>query len=213
MLRTRDAGFANEFSRLLDRAQYVDPAVESTVRDILADVRARGDEALVDYTRRFDRRDVTSAAELEVPKSRLPQAAKSIGIEQLTALKEAAQRVRRYHEKQKIDSWRYTEADGTMLGQQVTALNRVGLYVPGGKAAYPSSVLMNAIPAQVAGVSELIMVVPAPGGELNDMVLAAADIVGVNRVFAVGGAQAVAALAYGTVTVPKVDKIVGPGNI
>ncbi len=213
LLNTRDAGFANEFSRLLDRSQSVDPGIESTVRDILADVRVRGDEALVEYTRRFDRRDVSSAAALEVPKSRLTQATKSIGVEQLAALKAAAERIRRYHEKQKAESWRYTEADGTVLGQQVTALERVGLYVPGGKAAYPSSVLMNAIPAKVAGVAEIIMVVPAPGGELNDMVLAAADIVNVDRVITIGGAQAVAALAFGTSTVPKVDKIVGPGNI
>lgn len=213
ILKTVDAGFAAEFERLLDRSQGVDPAVENTVRGILADVRARGDVALVEYTRRFDRRDVTSAAALEVPKSRLKQATKSIGKEQLAALKQAAKRVRRYHQKQKTESWCYTEADGTVLGQQVTALERVGLYVPGGKAAYPSTVLMNAIPAKVAGVAELIMVVPAPGGELNDMVLAAADIVGVDRVFTIGGAQAVAALAFGTPTVPKVDKIVGPGNV
>lgn len=213
LLDTRAAGFADEFDRLIDRTQSVDPAVENTVRGILADVRARGDDALAEYTRRFDRRDVASAAALEVPMSRLAQAAKSIGAEQFMALKQAVERIRRYHEKQKIESWRYTEADGTVLGQQVTALERVGLYVPGGKAAYPSSVLMNAIPAKVAGVAELIMVVPAPGGELNDMVLAAADMVGVDRVFSIGGAQAVAALAYGTATVPKVDKIVGPGNI
>lgn len=213
LLETRAAGFADEFGRLIDRSQSADPAVENTVRGILADVRARGDDALVEHTRRFDRRDVASAAALEVPVSRLALAAKSIGADQFTALQQAVERIRRYHEKQKIESWHYTEADGTELGQQVTALERVGLYVPGGKAAYPSSVLMNAIPAKVAGVAELIMVVPAPGGELNDMVLAAADMVGVDRVFTVGGAQAVAALAYGTPTVPKVDKIVGPGNI
>lgn len=213
LLDTRDAGFAKEFSRLLDRSQGMDPGVESTVREILADVRLRGDEALIEYTRRYDRHDVSSAAALEAPKSRLTQATKSMGAEQLTALKAAAERIRRYHERQKAESWRYTEADGTVLGQQVTALERVGLYVPGGKAAYPSSVLMNAIPAKVAGVAEIIMVVPAPDGELNDMVLAAADIVNVDRVFTVGGAQAVAALAFGTSTVPKVDKIVGPGNI
>jgi histidinol dehydrogenase len=213
LLRTCATGFADEFGRIVDRAQNADAAVENTVRGILADVRARGDDALVEYTRRFDRRDVVSAAALEVPASRLAQAVKSIGAGQVAALKESVARIRHYHEKQKIDSWRYTEADGTVLGQQVTALERVGLYVPGGKAAYPSSVLMNAIPAKVAGVAELIMVVPAPGGELNDMVLAAAAMVGVDRVFTIGGAQAVAALAYGTSTVPKVDKIVGPGNI
>jgi len=212
-LKSRDAGFAEEFSRLLDRSQRVDPHVEVTVREIIENVRARGDEALMDYTRRFDRCDVTSAAALEIPKSRLSQAMQSIGAEPREALKVAAERIRRYHEKQKIESWRYTEPDGTMLGQQVTALERVGLYVPGGKAAYPSSVLMNAVPAKVAGVAELIMAVPTPGGELNDLVLAAAGLAGVNRVFAIGGAQAVAALAYGTATVPKVDKIVGPGNV
>jgi histidinol dehydrogenase len=167
----------------------------------------------MDYTRRFDRRDISSAAALEIPKLRLSQATQSIGAEPREALKVAAERIRRYHEKQKIESWRYTEPDGTMLGQQVTALERVGLYVPGGKAAYPSSVLMNAVPAKVAGVAELIMAVPTPDGELNDLVLAAAELAGVNRVFAIGGAQAVAALAYGTATVPKVDKIVGPGNV
>ncbi|MHB8622704.1 MAG: histidinol dehydrogenase [Sulfuricaulis sp.] len=213
LLETRAAGFAQEFDRLIDRSQSVDTDVENTVRNILADVRARGDDALVEFTRRFDRRDVASAAALAVPMSRLAQAARSIGADQFTALKQAAERIRRYHERQKLESWRYTETDGTILGQQVTALERVGLYVPGGKAAYPSSVLMNAIPAKVAGVAELSMVVPAPGGELNDMVLAAANMVGVDHVFTIGGAQAVAALAYGTSTVPKVDKIVGPGNI
>jgi histidinol dehydrogenase len=183
------------------------------VREIIENVRAHGDEALMDYTRRFDRRDISSAAALEIPKLRLSQATQSIGAEPREALKVAAERIRRYHEKQKIESWRYTEPDGTMLGQQVTALERVGLYVPGGKAAYPSSVLMNAVPAKVAGVAELIMAVPTPDGELNDLVLAAAELAGVNRVFAIGGAQAVAALAYGTATVPKVDKIVGPGNV
>ena len=213
ILKTSEPRFGEEFARLLDRAQSVDANIEVTVKAIIANISARGDDALVEYTRRFDRYDVASAAALEVPKSRLTQAAKSIGSEKLTALKTAAERIRRYHEKQKIESWRYTEADGTVLGQQVTALARVGLYVPGGKAAYPSSVLMNAIPAKVAGVADLTMVVPAPDGELNDMVLAAADIAGVSRVFTIGGAQAVAALAYGTTMVPKVDKIVGPGNV
>jgi len=213
MLKARAAGFAEDFSRLLDRSQRVGSHVEATVREIIENVRARGDEALMDYTRRFDRRDISSAAALEIPKLRLSQATQSIGAEPREALKVAAERIRRYHEKQKIESWRYTEPDGTMLGQQVTALERVGLYVPGGKAAYPSSVLMNAVPAKVAGVAELIMAVPTPDGELNDLVLAAAELAGVNRVFAIGGAQAVAALAYGTATVPKVDKIVGPGNV
>ncbi|MEX2165273.1 MAG: histidinol dehydrogenase [Sulfuricaulis sp.] len=212
LLNSRDAGFVDDISRLLDRYQRVDPQVEVTAREIIENVRARGDEALMEYTRRFDRRDIISADTLEIPLSRLSQATKSIGAETRAALKLAAERIRRYHEKQKIESWRYTESDGTMLGQQVTALERVGLYVPGGKAAYPSSVLMNAVPAKVAGVAELIMAVPTPDGELNDLVLAAAELAGVNRIFAIGGAQAVAALAYGTVTVPKVDKIVGPGN-
>jgi histidinol dehydrogenase len=213
LLNTRDAGFERELDRLLDRAQEAGTEVEATVRAILADVRTRGDEALLEYTRRFDRYAVDSAAMLEVSKSRLAEARKSLPADQFAALEQAAARIRSYHERQKIESWRYTEPDGTMLGQQVTALERVGLYVPGGKAAYPSSVLMNAIPAKVAGVSELIMVVPAPGGEVNNMVLAAAAIAGVDRVFTIGGAQAVAALAFGTHTVPKVDKIVGPGNV
>jgi len=213
LLSTRDAGFERELDRLLERTQEVDSGVEATVRAILADVRARGDEALLEYTRRFDRYEVGSAAALEVPKARRVQAKKSLPSDQLAALEQAAARIRNYHERQKIESWRYTESDGTMLGQQVTPLDRVGLYVPGGKAAYPSSVLMNAIPAKVAGVSELIMVAPTPGGEMNDMVLVAAEIAGVDRVFTLGGAQAVAALAFGTRTVPKVDKIAGPGNV
>ena len=213
LLKTRDPGFAAAFDRLLDRSQGIDPAVENTVRDILADVRARGDEALVEYTRRFDRREVAAAAEFEVPRVRLREVARALTKEQYDALANAAERIRSYHERQRTDSWSYAEPDGTLLGQQVTALERVGLYVPGGKAAYPSSVLMNAIPAKVAEVHELIMVVPAPEGILNDMVFAAAYLGGVDRVFTIGGAQAVAALAYGTSTVPKVDKIVGPGNV
>jgi len=212
-LSTADPAFEAELERLLDRTQEMDSRVEATVRAILADVRARGDEALLEYTRRFDRYDVGAPAALEVSKARWAQAKKSLPSDQLAALEQAAARIRRYHERQKIESWRYTEADGTQLGQQVTPLERVGLYVPGGKAAYPSSVLMNAIPAKVAGVSELIMVAPTPGGEMNDMVLAAAEIAGVDRIFTLGGAQAVAALAFGTRTVPKVDKIAGPGNI
>jgi len=213
LLSTRDAGFAAEFERLLDRVQSLDPKIEATVRDIVADVRARGDAALLEYTRRFDRREVANAAELEIPRARLREVARALSKEQYEALANAAERVRAYHERQRIESWSYAEPDGTVLGQQVTPLDRVGLYVPGGKAAYPSSVIMNAIPAKVADVHELIMVVPAPEGVLNDMVLAAAYLAGVDRVFTVGGAQAVAALAYGTPTVPKVDKIVGPGNI
>jgi len=190
-----------------------DDQVNTTVREILKRIKSDGDAALIDYTNRFDRMTVSSMAELEIPKARLEEAHKNIPADQRKALELSAERVKRYHEHQKQDSWSYKEADGTMLGQQVTPLDRAGLYVPGGKAAYPSSVLMNAIPAKVAGVNELIMVVPTPDGEVNELVLAAAEVTGVDRVFAVGGAQAVAALAYGTETIPKVDKIVGPGNI
>jgi len=187
--------------------------VNGIVREILAVVRERGDAAVLEYTNRFDRMNATAMSELEISPARLQQALASIPTEQREALELSAERVRLYHEKQKQESWSYTEADGTLLGQQVTPLDRAGLYVPGGKAAYPSSVLMNALPAKVAGVQELIMVVPTPDGEVNELVLAAAAVCDVDRVFAIGGAQAVAALAYGTETVPKVDKIVGPGNI
>ncbi|MFZ1641942.1 MAG: histidinol dehydrogenase [Candidatus Contendobacter sp.] len=190
-----------------------DEAVIATVCEILAQVRARGDDALLEYTRRFDRLDVAQAKALEIPSARLQQAMAVISTEQRAALATAAARIRAYAERQKLESWTFTEADGTVLGQQVTPLDRVGLYVPGGKAAYPSSVLMNAIPAKVAGVPEVVMVAPTPGGELNELVLAAAAVAGVDRVFGIGGAQAVAALAYGTSTVPRVDKIVGPGNV
>ncbi len=190
-----------------------DDQVMDTVLGILRDVRQRGDAAVVEYTNRFDRMDVASMAELEIPRARLQQALNGLDPEMRQLLEQAAERIRSYHQRQKAESWTYTEADGTLLGQQVTAVDRAGLYVPGGKAAYPSSVLMNAIPAKVAGVPELIMVVPTPAGELNELVLASAMIAGVDRVFAIGGAQAVAALAYGTETVPQVAKIVGPGNI
>lgn len=213
VLSTRDAGFEAAFTQLLARAQAPDPQIETRVRAILDDVRTRGDAAVLDYTRQFDRRTVNAVAELEIPRARLRETARALSKEQYDALANAAERIRAYHERQRTESWSYTEPDGTLLGQQVTPLECVGLYVPGGKAAYPSSVLMNAIPAKVAGVGELIMVVPAPDGKLNDMVLAAAHLSGVDRVFTVGGAQAVAALAYGTQTIPKVDKIVGPGNI
>jgi histidinol dehydrogenase len=205
-----DPGFDAALHDLLDWEQSADIAVESVVREIIADVRTRGDAALIEYTERFDRRTVSEG--LEISLSACADAAKRIPNDQRSALQTAAERVRNYAEHQKMESWSYTEADGTLLGQQVTPMDRVGLYVPGGKAAYPSSVLMNAIPAKVAGVKELIMVVPTPEGHVNDMVLAAAHIAGVDRVFAVGGAQAVAALAYGTDTIPAVDKIVGPGN-
>jgi histidinol dehydrogenase len=204
--------FDSGLARLLDWDQTTDPAVETVVRDIIADVRARGDAALLDYTERFDRWVAPVAAELERSLDDCQQALAAIDADQREALELAATRVRAYAEHQKLESWSYTEADGTLLGQQVMPMDRVGLYVPGGKAAYPSSVLMNAIPAKVAGVAELIMVVPTPDGEVNNMVLAAAAIAGVDRVFTIGGAQAVAALAWGTDTIPAVDKIVGPGN-
>ncbi len=213
LLNTREPGFRAAFDGLLDRAQALDPKIESATRAIVEDVRTRGDSALLEYTRRFDRYDVAAVDKLDVSRTRLSEARLSIAAPARAALEAAAERIRHYHARQRLESWSYTEPDGTVLGQQVTSLQRVGLYVPGGKAAYPSSVLMNAIPAKVAGVPELIMVVPAPQGELNELVLAAAGIAGVDRLFTVGGAQAVAALAYGTATVPKVDKIVGPGNV
>jgi histidinol dehydrogenase len=212
-LNSQDADFQQQLDALLAWESVSDANVQQTVREILADVRTRGDAALVDYTAKFDRLTVGSFAELEIPQARLQQALDGLSATQREALEFAAERVRSYHEHQRSESWTYTEADGTVLGQQVTPLDRAGLYVPGGKAAYPSSVLMNAIPAKVAGVRELIMVVPTPGGEINELVFAAAVVAGVDRVFAIGGAQAVAALAYGTQTVPQVDKIVGPGNI
>lgn len=208
-----DSDFWGQLEAVLAWEAVSDAAIGDTVKAILSDVKTKGDEAVLEYSRRFDRLTVQSMAELEIPLSQAHAALASIPENQRKALEAAADRVRSYHEHQKQDSWTYTEADGTVLGQQVTALQRAGLYVPGGKAAYPSSVLMNAIPAKVAGVDELIMVVPTPDGDVNDLVLAAAAIAGVDRIFAIGGAQAVAALAYGTQTIPQVDKIVGPGNI
>ncbi len=209
---TTDQDFDQKLKALLAFDTAQDDGVDVVVADILRDVKQRGDEAVLEYTRRFDRLDAADMSELELSKAELQKALDNLPVEQRKALQQAADRVRIYHEKQLMSSWSYTEDDGTLLGQQVTSLDRVGLYVPGGKAAYPSSVLMNAIPAKVAGVEELIMVVPTPAGEKNQLVLAAAAICGVNRVFCIGGAQAVAALAYGTETVPQVDKIVGPGN-
>ncbi len=209
---TTDQDFDQSLKALLAFDTAQDDSVDIVVADILRDVKTRGDEAVLEYTRKFDRLDVKGMSALELSKVELHEALDSLPAEQRKALQEAADRVRTYHEKQLMSSWSYTEDDGTLLGQQVTSLDRVGLYVPGGKAAYPSSVLMNAIPAKVAGVQELMMVVPTPGGEKNQLVLAAAAICGVDRVFCIGGAQAVAALAYGTETVPQVDKIVGPGN-
>lgn len=211
-LSSRDPEFLATLDALLAFDNSTDEAIERTVADILVNVRTVGDAAVLDYTRRFDHLDVKTMAELELPPAALKAAFDGLPAAQRDALEQAAARVRSYHEKQKIDSWEYTEPDGTRLGQKVTPLDRVGLYVPGGKAAYPSSVLMNALPAKVAGVKELIMVVPTPRGEKNALVLAAAHLSGVDRVFCIGGAQAVAALAYGTQTIPQVDKIVGPGN-
>lgn len=209
---TKDDNFDSELKQLLAFETAQDDKIDQVVADILRDVKQRGDAAVLEYTQRFDRLEAKTMDELELGKAELNQALDGLPAEQRDALKAAAERVRVYHEKQLMSSWTYTEDDGTLLGQQVTALDRVGLYVPGGKAAYPSSVLMNAIPAKVAGVQELIMVVPTPGGEKNALVLAAAAVCGVDRVFCIGGAQAVGALAYGTQTVPQVDKIVGPGN-
>ena len=211
-LSSRAPGFGAELAALTRYEAVEDDAVESSVRAIIQDVRARGDRAVLELTRRFDRLEARSLAELEIPRAALDAALAALPPGQAQALRQAAERVRRFHERQLAPSWQFEEADGTVLGQRVTPLDRVGLYVPGGKAAYPSSVLMNAIPAKVAGVQELVMVSPTPGGGRNAMVLAAAALAGVDRVFAIGGAQAVAALAYGTETVPRVDKIVGPGN-
>ena len=212
-LDSGDECFSNELQQLLAWDSVSDDRVFATVREILTAVRKDGDQALLDYSRRFDQLEVAAVGELEMSAQRLQQAYESIDSAERDALSQAAARIRAYAERQKLESFEYTEADGSLLGQQISALDRVGLYVPGGKAAYPSSVLMNAIPAVVAGVGELIMVVPTPHGVINEMVLAAAHIAGVDRVFCIGGAQAVAALAYGTETVPAVDKIVGPGNI
>ncbi len=212
-LSTRDDGFYDQLEAMLAWESVSDDQVFATVNEIIKRIRSEGDAALLDYTSRFDALDVADAAELEMSRARLDTALEKIPAEQREALVAAAERIRAYAEHQKLESWQYTETDGTVLGQQVAPLDSVGLYVPGGKAAYPSSVLMNAIPAKVAGVGELVMVVPTPRGEVNELVLAAAAVAGVDRVFTIGGAQAVAALAYGTDTVPRVDKIVGPGNI
>ncbi|MBK1647539.1 histidinol dehydrogenase [Rhabdochromatium marinum] len=212
-LSTTETDFNARLEALLAWESVSDSAVQQRVAEIIEQIRTRGDAALCEYTARFDGWSPADAAALELPLARVQQALNSIPRAQREALEGAAARIRAYAEHQRVQSWEFTEADGTRLGQQVTPLDRVGLYVPGGKAAYPSSVLMNALPAKVAGVAELIMVVPTPGGELNELVLAAAALAGVDRVFAVGGAQAVAALAYGTERIPAVDKIVGPGNI
>ncbi len=211
-LSSTDSGFTAALEKILAFEDAQNAAVDSTVADILANIKKRGDEALLEYTRCFDHLDAASIAKLELSRKDLQQALQSIPAIQREALEQAAERVRAFHQKQLVQSWSYTEPDGTLLGQKITPLNRVGLYVPGGKASYPSSVLMNAIPAKIAGVDELIMVVPAPENKKNDLVLAAASICEVDRVFTIGGAQAIGALAYGTKTIPQVDKLVGPGN-
>ncbi|WP_416234736.1 histidinol dehydrogenase [Paucibacter sp. PLA-PC-4] len=214
-LNTASPEFEAEFQRVLHWSAETDSAIETRVAEILADVRERGDAAVLEYTARFDGLQAASVAVLELTREELKAAFEAITPAQRGALQAAAERVRSYHERQKQAcglSWSYRDEDGSLLGQKVTPLDRVGIYVPGGKAAYPSSVLMNAIPAHVAGVPEIIMVVPTPKGEKNPLVLAAAYVAGVHRAFTIGGAQAVAALAYGTATVPRVDKITGPGN-
>ncbi|WP_129141907.1 histidinol dehydrogenase [Modicisalibacter coralii] len=212
-LDTRDADFEALLGALLDWEGVSDAEVQQRVAEIIAAVRERGDAALVELTGRLDRLSVSDMAALTLSAERLAEAYAGLPDEQREALSHAAERIRTYHQHQKPESWRYTEADGSVLGQQITPLDRAGIYVPGGKAAYPSSVLMNAIPAHVAGVREIVMVVPTPDGVVNELVLAAAHLAGVDKVFTLGGAQAVAALAYGTESVPRVDKIVGPGNI
>jgi histidinol dehydrogenase len=212
---TADGRFEQIFKARQHWSSEQDGAIEARVAEILADVQKRGDDAVLDYTARFDRLQAASLKELELTQAELKKAFDGLPADQRDALSQAAQRVRSYHEAQKKacgESWSYRDADGSLLGQKVTPIDRAGIYVPGGKAAYPSSVLMNAIPAHVAGVSEIIMVVPTPDGVKNNLVLAAAYVAGVSRAFTIGGAQAVAALAYGTATIPKVDKITGPGN-
>ncbi|MDD5113754.1 MAG: histidinol dehydrogenase [Methylobacter sp.] len=212
-LDSSSADFDQQLHTLVTWDEADDRDINHRVLDIIADVRQNGDQAVINYTNRFDQTAFSHAGELELSQATLKAAWEQLPAEQAQALKTAAERIRAYAEQQKMASWQYTEADGTVLGQKVTPLDSVGLYVPGGKAAYPSSVLMNAIPAKVAGVGQLVMVVPTPKGETNQLVLAAAYLAGVDRAFAIGGAQAVAALAYGTETIPAVAKIVGPGNI
>jgi histidinol dehydrogenase len=211
-LDANQADFESRLSALLAWESVSDQAIAGVVSEVISAIKMRGDQALLEYSNRFDRMQAASITELEMSARQIVQSLEKISREQRAALEAAAERIRHYHLHQKQQSWSYTEADGTVLGQQITALERVGVYVPGGKAAYPSTVLMDVIPAKVAGVEEIIMVSPTPGGQLNHIVLAAAAIAGVDRVFSIGGAQAIAALAYGTETIPKVDKIVGPGN-
>ncbi|MBW4053813.1 MAG: histidinol dehydrogenase [Proteobacteria bacterium] len=212
-LDIKDSGFAQKFNTILSRGEESGREVEQTVLDIIAAVRQRGDEAVLELTRRFDRLEAASISELEVSAAEIEAAFALVSADEIAALRLAVARVTRFHEKQKQQTWLSTEEPDIMLGQKVTPLSRVGIYVPGGKASYPSSVIMNAVPARVAGVGEIIMVAPSPGGEISPHVLVAASLSGVNRIFRIGGAQAVAALAYGTATIPRVDKITGPGNI
>lgn len=211
-LNTQSVDFKEQLKRLLAFETAQDPKVDQAVASICADVQQRGDEAVVSYTNQFDGTNAQDMTDLTLHQDDLEAAFFRLPEQVQNALKTAAKRVEQYHQKQKLTSWQYTDDDGTLLGQQITALDRVGIYVPGGKAAYPSSVIMNAMPAHVAGVGEIIMVVPTPKGERNDIVLAAAFVAGVTKVFTIGGAQAIAALAYGTKTIPQVDKITGPGN-
>ncbi|MDD2308815.1 MAG: histidinol dehydrogenase [Desulfuromonadaceae bacterium] len=212
-LDINEPGFAQKFDTILSRGEESGREVEQTVLDIITAVRQRGDAALLELTRRFDRLEAASIAELEVSAAEIKAAFATVSAEEIASLRLAVKRVTRFHEKQKQQTWLSTEEPDIMLGQKVTPLSRVGIYVPGGKASYPSSVIMNAVPANVAGVGEIIMVAPSPGGEISPHVLVAASLSGVHRIFRIGGAQAVAALAYGTATIPKVDKITGPGNI
>ena len=212
-LNINDSGFDQKFAAILARGEESGLEVEQVVLDIIADVRTRGDEAVLELSRRFDRVRAESVAELEVTAAEIEAAFALVSADDIAALRLAVTRVTRFHEKQKQQTWISTEEPDIMLGQKVTPLSRVGIYVPGGKASYPSSVIMNAVPARVAGVGEIIMVAPSPGGEISPSVLVAATLSGVDRIFRIGGAQAVAALAYGTATIPRVDKITGPGNI
>ena len=212
-LSSKSKNFDSELSSLLSFDNDSNDEIYEVVKKIISDVQTRGDQALISLTAKLDSIDVSSMSELTISKERLKKSFDNLSNDQKNALKTAADRIKSYHQKQISKTWTYTENDGTVLGQKITPLDRVGLYVPGGKAAYPSSVLMNSIPARVAGVEELIMVVPTPNGICNDLVLAAAYIAEVDSVFTIGGAQAIAALAYGTGSIPKVDKIVGPGNI
>ena len=212
-LNFSDTNFSEELNKALAWDSISDAAVQDSVASILSDVKTRGDKAVVEWTNKLDRLEANSIEALEISQEELKNSLDLIPTEQAEALQKAADRIRRYHEKQKQDSWQYTDEDGSVFGQKVTPIDRVGMYVPGGKASYPSTVLMDAIPARVAGVREIIATLPTPGGEKNPLVLAALALAGVDDVFTLGGAQAVGALAYGTETIPRVDKIVGPGNI